>query len=83
MSLTQLENKKRKYIIFITVLILVIAVYAGRQQINVGITAYTIYHRHVFSLPQKKENESSIKRFWNSSQFYWDIAKFRVEQKKE
>ena len=84
MSLIKLENKKRKrkYIILSTVLILVIIVYVGRPQIQVGITAYTIYHRHVFSTLQKKENESSIKRFWNSSQFYWDIAKFRVAQKK-
>ena len=84
MLLTKLESKKHKfwYIIIITVLFLLIIVYVGRQQIQRGIAAFVIYHRHVFFLPKKNENESSIKRFWENTQFYWDIAKLRVEQKK-
>lgn len=82
--MTNPQNKKRKrrYIALTILIILLISVYASWTQIQRGIIAYTIYHRHVFFPPQKDENQSSFKRFRENARFYWDIAKLRIENKK-
>jgi hypothetical protein len=84
MSCTKLEDKKRKriYITFITVLCVLIIVYASLAEIQRGITAYVIFHKHIFFSPQINKKQSSIKQFYENVQFFWDIAKLRNEQKK-
>src|ERR1035437_1564483 len=84
MSLIKQKSKKSKrwFIALVIVLILLIAGYTNRKLLQMGITAYVIYHKHIFITPPKDTNESWMKRIKNNVQFYMDISKLRIAQEK-
>ena len=63
-------------------LILVVIAFLGRVQLQRGITAFMIYHKHIFISTSKNTNESWFKQLENNTLFYWDIAELRIAQKK-
>jgi hypothetical protein len=84
MSMIKQKNKKRKrwFIALVVVLILLIAGFTNRKQLQIGITAYVIYHKHIFTPPPKDTNETWMKRIKNNVQFYQDISKLRIAREK-
>jgi hypothetical protein len=82
--LTSVKNKKAKrwLIPAMVVLVLLISTLALWQQIQRGIAAYVIYRKHVFFAPAKNNELPAIQQCSENIVFYWDIAKFRLDQKK-
>jgi len=75
-------RRKRWLILMTTILILVIAGYINREQLQRTAIAIGIYHEHIFTPPSQIAGESGISRFWNKARFYWDISELRMAREK-
>lgn len=73
---------RRWYIVLIVSFLIVFVGYLSREQLQRGIAAYVIYHKHIFFPPPEDKNKSTISRFKENVLFYWDITDFHIKQKK-
>jgi hypothetical protein len=75
-------RSKRWRILLISILILIIAGYAYREQLTRVAIAIVIYRGHTFTPPSRITSESWWPRFRTKAQFYWDISALRIAREK-
>ena len=68
--------------VLIAILILILAGFICREQLQRVAIAIVIYREHVFTPPSKITNESLWPRFWSKARFYWDLSALRVAREK-
>jgi hypothetical protein len=76
------KTRKRWLLLLIIILSLIIAGYINHERLERVVIAIVIYREHIFTPPSQITNESSWSRFWDKTQFYWDMSELRVARKK-
>jgi hypothetical protein len=75
-------RRKRWWTLSIIILVLLLAGYLCREQLQRVAIAVIIYRGRAFTTPSKIANESWWPRFWDKAQFYWDISALRIAREK-
>jgi hypothetical protein len=77
----QMKNNKRSkrwQVLLLIILILIVAGYVYRAQLQRVAIAIGIYQGHTFTPPSKITSESWWPRFWDQAQFYCDLSAMRL-----